>query len=168
LNGNEGSLRIDPANGNIIIQRRYVIQPCKPAPEFLDSEVYRQYAFGKTTLHDLQLQGGNGHILIKVPDIQGHDWIFILDFKKMQLRSVVMNVVRKSLKEFAAMRENDFHLYRKILKDSCGEYQGFKNQALASSGKFPWGIIKLGSYPEGLVVKLIIRYKFMGQLCANG
>ena len=79
-----------------------------------------------------------------------------------------MNVVRKSLREFAVMRENDFYLYRRILNDNCGEHRGFRNQELASSGKFPWGIVKVGSYPEGLVMKLIIRYKAREQSCANG
>jgi hypothetical protein len=114
------------------------------------------------------LQSGNGHILLKVPEIKGYDWIFISDFKNMQLRSMVMNVVRKSLREFAAMKGNDFHLYRGILENCCEESQDFKNQGLASSCKFPWGLIKIGSYPEGLAIKLIVRYKFLGQSCANG
>jgi hypothetical protein len=164
----EDSLRIDPATGSLIIHQQYMIQPYQPAQEFLDSELYRRYAFGRTTFHGLLLQAGNGHILLKVPEIKGHDWIFILDFKNMQLRSMVMNVVRKSLREFAAMKGNDFLLYQGILENSCGESQGFKNQGPASSRKFPWGLVKIGSYPEGLVVKLIIRYKFLEQSCANG
>lgn len=164
----EGSLRIDPQNGSLIINQQYIIQPYQAAQEFLDSELYRRYAFGKTALHDLLLQSGNGHILIKVPEIKGYDWIFILDFKNRQLKFMVMNVVRKSLREFAAMKGNDFHLYRGILENCYGESQGFKNQGMTSSRKFPWGIIKIGSYPEGLVIKLIIRYKFLGQSCANG
>lgn len=168
MNSKKGSsLRIDPANGNVIINHQYLIQPYEPAPEFLDSELYRQYAFGKTTLPDLQLQGGNGHLLLKVPEINGYNWIFSFEFINMRLRSVVMKVARQSLQEFATMNKHDFHLYCRILKESCLEHLQLKNQEIVSSVKFFWGIIKVGNYPEGLVVKLIVRYKFWGQLCVS-
>jgi hypothetical protein len=161
------SLRIDPENGNIIIHQQYRIEPYKPAPEFFDSELYRQYAFGKTTLQDLQLRGGNGHLLLKVPEINGYGWIFMFDFKNMKLKSVAMHVSRQSLQEFAAMSKHDFLLYRGLLNGSCLEYLQSINQEFASSVQFPWGTIKVGSYPEGLVLKLIVRYKFWGQSCVN-
>jgi hypothetical protein len=161
----EGSLRIDSENGRLIINQQHVIQPYQSAQEFLDSELYRQYAFGKTTLQDLKIQGGNGHILIKVPDIKGYAWIFIFDFKNMILKSIVMNVVRKSMKEFAEMSANDFQLYCEFLKENFGKYPPAKNQGSSIAYKFLWGIIKVGTYPDGLVVKLIVRYA--GQPCEN-
>jgi hypothetical protein len=160
-------LRIDPENGNIIIRQQYQIEPYEPAPEFFNSELYRRYAFGKTTLQDLQLRGGNGRILLKVPEINGYNWNFVFDFKNMRLKSVAMHVARQSLQEFAAMNKHDFLLYQGLLNGSCLEYLQSKSQEFASSVQFPWGTIKVGSYPEGLVLKLIVHYKFWGQSCVN-
>ena len=162
-----GPIIIDYQTGNLAINRQYPIHPYDLASEFLASDVYQRYGFNNTTLEDLKLQGGNGHVLFLVPEVNGYDWAFTCEFINLCLKTVMMKVVRQSLRAYAAMSNHDFHLYCGLLKENCLEDLQLKDRVFVSWVKYPWGLIKVGKYPEGLTFKLIIRYKFFGKLCVS-
>ena len=128
-------------------------------------KLYWHYASGKNTLQDLR--SGKGQLQLKVPEIGGYDWIFTFEFSNRQLKAVLMQVARPTLLKSVSLSKHDFHLYCGLLKENCLEDLQLKDQEVVSSVKFPWGLVKVGSYPDGSAIKLIVRYQVFKQLCVN-
>jgi len=168
MNSNQdGPISINSTNGDVIINHQDLIHRYQSASRFLALKLYKRYAFNKTTLQDFKLQGGNGHLQLLVPEINGYDWAFTCEFSKLHLKTVALQVVRQSLQEYAAMSKHDFHLYCGLLKANCLEDLQLKDRVFVSWVKFPWGLIEVGKYPDSLTLKLIIHYEYHGELCVN-
>jgi len=170
LNSNKASsIRIDPNNGNISIKQQDLIKPYMLIQDFLALKLYWRYAwhyaFGKNTFRDLR--NGKGQLQMKVPEIYGYDWIFTFEFSNRQLKSVLMQVARPPLLKSVSLSKHDFHLYCGLLKKNCLDDLQLKDQEIESPVKFPWGLVKVGSYPDGSALKLIVHYQVFRRSCVN-
>ena len=163
----KGPISINSKNGDVIINHQSLIHRYQPAATFLALRLYKRYGFNKTTLQDFKLQGGNGHLQLLVPEINGYDWVFTCEFSNLHLKTVALQVVRQSLQEYAAMSKHDFHLYCGLLKANCLEDLQLKDRVFVSWVKFEWGLIEVGKYPDDLTLKLIIHYEYHGELSVN-
>jgi hypothetical protein len=147
---------LDPQSGTIRINDRFTIPPYLPASEFLKSDLFRQYSMDQITLDGLEIRG---KIVLKISGVLKFDWYFALDFKNQILRAIRFYLVHNSIAEIRQASEADLKFFGKLLKDSFPNYPARKDSMFGLEYNFKWGIVKSGTYPDGILAKIIVIYK---------
>lgn len=152
--------QISTKNGHLTF-RGQELSPLMPAELFLNSELYNRYSLDR--IHLLQLEFQRRIVLwvdgFRHPkEMSDLTWSFSFDFKPMQLRTVMMHICRKSMAEINTNTDDDIGLYRQLLTELLGD-DGLKQKSLLVSYVYSWGFVKVTFEPDGVVPKILIRYK---------
>jgi hypothetical protein len=148
-------MKIDATDGKILVGDGFYIIPYQNAWEFLNSELYNQYSLDQATLESLALQK---RVVLKIADL-GLQWYFTIDFAEGVLNSVRFYLARKSMREISQAGDADLELFAKLFKNWFGEAPAFKESRSGVVYRFPWGFVKSGTYPDGVLAKVIVGYK---------
>lgn len=145
-------VKISRSKGSIKINDE-ILEPFMLKEQFLNTNIYRHFSLDKEPTN---------RILLKI-NIHHQDWIFALDFKKNYLKTIL---IYKFYHTLTALEENsltDFDCFHQLITRSLGK--GFFKKDSTPFWKKPWGILRIGKYPDGILMKILIRYSYRRWRC---